>query len=91
MSQEEKKANDPIALEQEEVQRIVDVDQRWKAIVQELGSIELSDMGLQDRKESVNRFIQETKDLEQKAARLLEEKYGKGSVDMKAGTFTPFA
>lgn len=79
----------PVTITQEETQRILDVDQRWKAIVQELGNIGLAEMQLKDRKESIERFTQETKDLENKAAKVLEDKYGKGTVDIKTGVFTP--
>lgn len=79
----------PITITQDEIQRILDVDQRWKAIVQELGNIGLAEMQLKDRRESIERFTQETKDLENKAAKILEDKYGKGTVDIKTGVFTP--
>ena len=78
-----------VKLESQDLQRLLDVDQRWKAVVQELGQISLAELNLKQKKESVERFLQETKDLEQKAARLLEEKYGKGSVDIATGEFTP--
>lgn len=78
-----------VKLESQDLQRLLDVDQRWKAVVQELGQISLAELNLKQKKESVERFLEQTKDLEQKAARLLEEKYGKGSVDITTGEFTP--
>ena len=79
----------PVRVQQEDIQRVLDVDERWKAIVQEFGNINLAEINLKERREATNRFLQETKDLEQKAANFLEEKYGKGTLDVKTGIFTP--
>lgn len=76
-------------LTQEELQQIEAVKQKSQAVVQELGQIELSKLNLKSRRESVLAFLEELKQEEKALAEALETAYGKGSIDLEKGEFTP--
>ena len=76
-------------LTQEELQQIEAVKQKSQAVVQELGQIELSKLNLKSRREGVLAFLEELKQEEKALAEALETAYGKGSIDLEKGEFTP--
>jgi hypothetical protein len=76
-------------LTQEELQQIEAVKQKSQAVVQELGQIELLKLNLKSRRESVLAFLEELKQEEKALAEALETAYGKGSIDLEKGEFTP--
>ncbi len=76
-------------LTQEELQQIEVVKQKSQAVVQELGQIELLKLNLKSRRESVLAFLEELKQEEKALAEALETAYGKGSIDLEKGEFTP--
>ena len=76
-------------LTQEELQQIEAVQQKSQAVVQELGQIELLKLNLEGRRENVLAFLEELKQEEKALAEALETAYGKGSIDLEKGEFTP--
>lgn len=76
-------------LSEQELQEIETIQKRMKAIQNELGLIGISEIDLQTRKTSVHKFLSETRDAEGSLAKELEEKYGKGSIDLQEGIFIP--
>jgi hypothetical protein len=77
-------------LTKEEMSQIETVKQKSQAIVQELGQIELLNLDLKSRKDSALTFLEELKQEEKELAQALEAAYGKGTIDLEKGEFTPF-
>ena len=76
-------------LTQEELQQIETVKQKSQAVVQELGQIELLKLNLKSRRENALAFLEELKQEEKALAEALEAAYGKGTIDLEKGEFTP--
>jgi hypothetical protein len=76
-------------LTKEELQQIETVQQKSQAVVQELGQIELLKLSLKSRREGALAFLEELKQEEKALAEALETAYGKGSIDLEKGEFTP--
>lgn len=76
-------------LSKQELQKIENIQNRMKAIQKELGLIGISEIDLQTRKTSAHEFLSETRDAEVSLVKELEEKYGKGSIDLQEGIFIP--
>jgi hypothetical protein len=77
-------------LTQEELSQIETVKQKSQAIIQELGQIELLKLDLESRKDNAVTFLQELKQEEKELAQALEAAYGKGTINLEKGEFTPF-
>jgi hypothetical protein len=82
-------ATDSIKLQEEEVQRILQIQQVTQNIINEYGNIELSKKALEERKEKVDEAYYNLLQTERTIAKELEEKYGKGSVNIQEGIFIP--
>jgi len=78
-----------IKLTEQEIKAIEDIKLRKKAIKDEIADIGLSKINLKLRQEKLEEFYSKTLKTETDIAKILEEKYGKGSVDIQSGTFTP--
>ena len=76
-------------LSQEELQQIKDIQTRMQAVQSELGQLELAKMELAQRRTNVETYLQETRKSESDLVKALEEKYGKGSIDLQNGEFVP--
>ena len=76
-------------LTKEELQQIETVKQKSQAVVQELGQIELLKLNLKSRREGALAFLEELKQEEKALAESLEAAYGKGTIDLEKGEFTP--
>lgn len=75
----------------EEVEKLQAIQQKYNAVVTELGNIEFSRINLESRKEEVLTFLSELKSEEQALGKELNEKYGVGSINLEKGEFTPEA
>ena len=84
-------SNEPIKLEQEELQKITEVQQTTQNVLKEYGSIQLSQNALNDRKKKADDAYYSILQAETEIAKELEDKYGKGSVNLTEGIFIPFA
>lgn len=76
-------------LTDQELQTIKEIQQGNQALVQELGSIELSKRQISEREENVWKFRDQLIEKEQEFTKSLTETYGDGSVNLEDGTFTP--
>jgi type II secretory pathway component PulJ len=74
---------------QEELQLIDDIQKRMQAVKTELGQLALAKIDLKNRKVNVENYLTETQEMETKLVKDLEEKYGKGSIDIQNGEFIP--
>lgn len=77
-------------LTEEELQLIKDVQQRQQAVKEELSSIGLVKLNLKMRQYKLETFYSKTVEMESKIAADMQDKYGKGNIDIETGEFTPF-
>lgn len=82
-------SNEPIKLEQEELQQIAQIQQVSRNIVMEYGNIELARKALESRVEQADTALKNLQETEQEIAKSLQEKYGQGSINLQEGTFIP--
>jgi hypothetical protein len=75
----------------EEVEQLQSIQQKYNAVVTELGNIEFAKINLESRKEEVLTYLSELKSEEQALGKELSEKYGVGSINLEKGEFTPEA
>ena len=76
-------------LSKKELEQIKDIQTRMQAVRSELGQLALAKIDLKNREANVENYLTETQDLETKLVKELEEKYGKGSIDLDKGEFAP--
>jgi hypothetical protein len=74
---------------QEELQQVKTIQQNNQAITIEFGQIELAKIDLEDRIENAKVFLKNLKEEEKTLSEFLEQKYGKGSLNIETGQFTP--
>jgi len=74
---------------QEEIQQIQDVQNRMQAVKTELGQLALAKIDLKNRKTNVENYLVETQEIEATLVKELEDKYGRGSIDLQKGEFVP--
>ena len=76
-------------LAQEELDQLQELQQKNAALVQELGTISLAEINLEERKDKAEAFLGELRQSETDLVKALEEAYGVGSIDLQAGEFIP--
>ncbi|MDA7492403.1 hypothetical protein N8445_00390 [bacterium] len=76
-------------LTQEELDKLQELSNKNNALVQELGTISLAEINLDDRKAKAEEFLAELRESEKGLVQELEDKYGIGSIDLKEGEFIP--
>ena len=76
-------------LSKKELEQIKDIQNRMQAVKTELGQLSLAEIDLKDRRVNVENYLNETKDLENKLIKDLEDKYGRGSIDLAREEFIP--
>ena len=74
-------------LSQEEINSINDISRKYELIKVELGNIYIQDLNLNERKERAKNFYKDLQVKEQEIAKTLQEKYGKGTVNIETGEF----
>ena len=74
---------------QEEIEQIQDVQNRMQAVKTELGQLALAKIDLKNRKTNVENYLVETQEIEATLVKELEDKYGRGSIDLQKGEFVP--
>ena len=80
----------PIKLTEQELKNLEVIQLRRAAMKEELSEIGFHEIKVENKKVRVRQFYDETMELEKKYAEDLQVKYGRGSVDIETGTFTPF-
>jgi len=76
-------------LTQEEVQSLQELQQQRQAVALEFGTLELTQIELDNRREELENFYSELKNKEQEIGKELSDKYGNGSIDLENGEFIP--
>ena len=79
-----------VKLTEEEINNLTIVQNRRKAVSKELSDIGFLRLKLKRKEDKVEEFNNTTIKMEAEIAKNLEDKYGRGSVDIESGTFTPF-
>lgn len=69
-------------LTQEELQQIQNIQERLQLAQQELGKLEL-------QKVDILNYVTQTRQFESDLVKVLEDKYGKGSIDLDKEEFIP--
>lgn len=72
-----------------ELEEITAIQSRMQAVKTELGQLALAEIDLKSRKGNIEAYLDETKGLESKLVKSLEEKYGRGSINLQEGEFIP--
>lgn len=76
-------------LAQKELDQLQELQQKNAALIQELGTISLTEINLEERKEKAEAFLAELRQSESDLVKDLESNYGVGSIDLQAGEFIP--
>ena len=76
-------------LSKEELGQIEEIQKKIQAVKAELGNVGLAEIDLKTRKANIEQFLSETQEQESKLVKELEEKYGKGSINLEDGEFIP--
>ena len=76
-------------LSQQELQQVKTIQQNNQAIIQEFGEIELAKIDLQNRIHNAKTFLKNIREEERTLSQFLEQKYGKGTLNVETGQFTP--
>jgi hypothetical protein len=77
-------------LSQEELKQIQEIQNKSQAITVEFGQIELLKIQLKSRRANAEEFLKELGQDEKTLAEALETAYGKGSINLEKGEFTPY-
>ena len=73
----------------EEMESLRSIQTRMDQIISQLGRVHLSQIKLDEQERLVKDEISKIEKEEQDLAKTLSDKYGRGSVDIETGTFTP--
>ena len=73
----------------EEIESLKNIQIRMDQIISQLGRVHLSQIKLDEQERLVKDEISKIEKEEQDLAKTLSDKYGRGSVDIETGTFTP--
>jgi len=73
----------------EELENLKNFQLRMDQILSQLGRVHLSKIKLDEQETLIKDEIKKIETEEQELAKTLSDKYGKGSLDIETGTFTP--
>lgn len=74
-------------LTEQEVEKITEIQNRINTAQAELGKLELTKIDIKDRRNTIENYIKETRSLEMDVAKEIEDKYGKGSINLDQKIF----
>ena len=73
----------------EEITTLREFQSRMEQIISQLGRVHLSKIKLDEQETLIKDEIKKIENEEQELATKLSDKYGRGSLDIETGTFTP--
>ena len=73
----------------EELDSLRSFQSRMEQVITQLGRVHLSKIKLNEQEDLLKAEIKNIEKEEQELAKTLSDKYGKGSLDIETGTFTP--
>jgi len=74
---------------EEEIKSLRSFQSRMEQVVIQLGRVHLSKIKLNEQEDMLKNEVKKIEKEEQELAQTLTNKYGKGSLDIETGTFTP--
>jgi len=77
-------------LQETEIQQLKLIQEKNQAILLEFGQIELIKLDIKSRIQNAKAFLEELQEEEKTLSEYLQSTYGKGSIDLDKGEFTPF-
>ena len=79
----------PISFTQEELNEIRELRAELSTITFKLGQLHINEIKLKNTQKEVNNELSDLEVKESSLAKKLSNKYGKGTIDIETGTFTP--
>ena len=76
-------------LSEEQLGRVINIQQNYQSLSRELGSIELSKINIEGRRKAAEDYLDNLQQQEREIAEELEKEFGKGSINLELGEFTP--
>jgi hypothetical protein len=76
-------------LTEEEIKTLQEIQQSNQALVNELGSLEVTKIQIENRYDELVEYYNELKVKEKSFGKELSEKYGDGNIDLSKGEFIP--
>lgn len=76
-------------LTEEEIKTIQEIQQSNQALVNELGSLEVTKIQIESRYDELVEYCNELKAKENAFGKELSDKYGNGTIDLEKGEFIP--
>ena len=73
----------------EELESLKNFQSRREQVISQLGRVYLSKIKLDEQENQLKDEIKKIENEEQELAKVLSNKYGRGSLDIETGTFTP--
>ncbi len=73
----------------EELESLKNFQSRMEQVISQLGRVYLSKIKLDEQENQLKDEIKKIENEEQELAKVLSNKYGRGSLDIETGTFTP--
>lgn len=80
---------DAIKFTEEELQTLQNLQSTYNQITLAMGQVSLQKIQLEKREESILNTLSEVREKENTLAKELTDKYGKGSLNIETGDFTP--
>ena len=80
---------DAIKFTEEELKSLQELQGTYNQITVAFGQLSLSRIGLDAQEESLKTALADTRTKENELAKTLTDKYGKGSLNIETGEFTP--
>ena len=80
---------DAIKFTEEELKSLQELQRTYNQITVAFGQVSLSRIGLDAQEESLKTALDDTRTKENELAKTLTDKYGKGSLNIETGEFTP--
>tara|TARA_B110000914_G_C15345106_1_gene391113 strand:- start:208 stop:510 length:303 start_codon:yes stop_codon:yes gene_type:complete len=81
--------SDTIKFTEDELKSIQEIQTTYNQVTMAMGQLSISKLSLDDREKNLISTLAETRTKEQELAKDLNDKYGRGSLDIKSGEFTP--
>ena len=80
---------DAIKFTEEELKSLQELQGTYSQITMALGQLSVSKYAMEEREDSLKQALLDTKTKENELAKSLTEKYGKGTLNIETGEFTP--
>ena len=80
---------DAIKFTEDELKSLQELQGTYQQITMALGNINVQRINLNKQEESLEKALEESRTKENDLAKELTDKYGKGSLDISTGEFTP--